>query len=110
MASLQRQLSGNFFEVRSKISRGILDGSISSELNGSHDFIGKTSRCSVMVFERYSTFGGNRVSLSVTLYQEGNGPIQLSAIASGGSRAIFAKINTLSEEAFLEKLREIVDE
>ena len=110
MASLQRQLNENFFELRSKITRGILDGSISSELNGSHDFAGKTSRCSVMVFERYSAFGGNRVSLSVTLYQEGNGPVQLSAVASGGSQAIFAKINTLSEDAFLEKLREIIDE
>lgn len=109
MASLQRQLSGSFHEIRSKIYRGILDGSISSELNGSHDFTGRNSRCSVMVFERYSAFGGNRVSLSVTLYQEGNGPVQLSAIASGGSQAIFAKINTFSEEAFLDKLREVVD-
>ena len=62
-----------------------------------------------MVFERYSAFGGNRVSLSVTLYQEGDGPVQLSAISSGGSQAIFAKVNTFSEEAFLNKLREIVD-
>ncbi|MBQ8623910.1 MAG: hypothetical protein IJ424_06030 [Oscillospiraceae bacterium] len=109
MASLQRRLSGSFFEIRSKIYHEIVSGSISCELNGSHDFTGKNSRCSVMVFERYSAFGGNRVSLSVTLYQEGDGPVQLSAISSGGSQAIFAKVNTFSEEAFLNKLREIVD-
>lgn len=109
MAQLERRLSGSFSEIRSKIHHGILDGSITAELNGSHDFTGRNSRCSVRVYERYSMFGGNRVSLSVTLYQEGDGPVYLSAVSSGGSRAVFAKVNTFSEEAFLDKLREIID-
>lgn len=108
MAQLERRLEGNFEEIRSRIHHGILDGSITAELNGSSDYVGKSSKCSFRVYERYSAFGGNRVSLGVCLYQEGNGPIQLSAIASGGSQAIFAKINTFSEEAFLDKLREII--
>ena len=60
------------------------------------------------VFERYSYMGGNRVSLNVTLFQVGDGPVELSAITSGGSQAMFFKINTLGEEAFLDKLREIL--
>lgn len=52
--------------------------------------------------------GGNRVSLNVTLFQVGDGPVELSAITSGGSQAMFFKINTLGEEAFLDKLREIL--
>jgi hypothetical protein len=52
--------------------------------------------------------GGNRVSLSVTLFQNGNGPVMLSAITSGGSQALFWKINTVGEKAFLDKLREIL--
>ena len=62
---------------------------------------------SVRVFERYSYMGGNRVSLNVTLFGNGD-TIQLSAITSGGSQAMFFKINTFGEEAFLDKLREIL--
>mgnify|MGYP003296055213 CR=1 FL=1 len=32
----------------------------------------------------------------------------VSAITSGGSQAMFFKMNTLGEEAFLDKLRELV--
>lgn len=50
------------------------------------DFECDGARCSVRVFERYSYMGGNRVSLNVTLFQNGNSPIQLSAITSGEYR------------------------
>jgi hypothetical protein len=59
------------------------------------------------VFERYSWSGGNRVSLSVTLFKGDEDKIYLSAITSGGSQAVFFKLNTLGEEAFLEKLRKL---
>ena len=75
--------------------------------NGS-DWTNGTVRCAVRVFERYSYMGGNRVSMNVTLFQAGNGPIQLSAITSGGSQAMFFKVNTLGEESFLDKLRELL--
>ena len=38
-----------------------------------------------------------------------SGPIQCSAIASGGSQAVFFKINTWGEETFLEKFEELVE-
>ena len=60
-------------------------------------------------FERYSYAGGNRVSLNITLFQNGEDPVQLSAITAGGSQAVFFKINTLGEEAFLDKLIELLD-
>ena len=60
------------------------------------------------VFERYSYFGGNRLCLNLTLFQAGNGPVQLSAITAGGSEAVFFKVNTIGEEAFLDKLEEIL--
>ena len=44
----------------------------------------------------------------MTLFQDGDGPIHLSAITAGGSQATFFKINTLGESAFLDKLREIL--
>ena len=49
--------------------------------------------------------GNNRVSLSVTLFQNGDEGIHLSAITSGGSQAVFFKINTWGEEAFLRSSR-----
>ena len=86
----------------------IEDGSMSASLEESSDFRSSDARCSVRVFERYSYAGGNRVSLSVTLFQNGDGPISLSAITAGGSQALFFKVNTWGEEAFLDKLRELL--
>ena len=108
MAKLEKTLQGNFNELLGRIESGILEGSMSASLEDSSDFVSDNARCSVRVFERYSYAGGNRVSLNVTLFQSGDGPVQMSAITAGGSRALFFKINTWGEEAFLDKLREFV--
>lgn len=71
-------------------------------------FFSGDARCSVRVFERYSYSGGNRVSLTVTLFQNSNDDIHLSAITTGGSQAMFVKINTFGEKAFLDKLKELI--
>ena len=60
------------------------------------------------VYERYSLLGGNRVSLTLTLVGEGN-RIFISAITSGGSQAMFVKMNTVGEESFLDKVAELLD-
>ena len=108
MAKLERTLSGEFNQLIKKIETGILNGSMSASLEDSSDFYGGDARCSVRVFERYSYAGGNRVSMNVTLFQNGNDEIRLSAITSGGSQAVLFKINTWGEEAFLDKLKEIL--
>ena len=108
MAKLEQTLRGNFSQILRNIENGILSSSISASLEESSDFYDNGARCSVRVFERYSYFGGNRLSMSITLFQNGDGPIRLSAVTSGGSQAIFFKINTWGEDAFLDKLREIL--
>ena len=108
MAKLERTLNGDFEQLLKKIENGILNGSISASLEDSSDFRMGDARCSVRVFERYSYAGGNRVSLNVTLFQNGNDEICLSAITAGGSQAMFFKINTWGEEAFLDKLKELL--
>ena len=108
MAKLEKTLRGNFSQILRDIEKGIMNSSISASLEESSDFYNNGARCSVRVFERYSFFGGNRVSMNVTLFQSGDGPIYLSAVTSGGSQAIFFKFNTFGEEAFLNKLREIL--
>lgn len=109
MAKLERTLSENFDELLDRIENGILNGSMSASLEDSSDFRCGAAKCSVRVFERYSYAGSNRVSLSVTLFQgEENAPVRLSAITAGGSQALFFKINTWGEEAFLDKLKELL--
>ncbi len=109
MAKLEQTFYGNFDQILHKIENGILNGSISASLEDSSDFHGNGARCSVRVFERYSYSGGNRVSLNVTLFQSGTDEVHLSAITAGGSQALFFKLNTWGEEAFLDKLREILE-
>ena len=108
MAKLEHKLNGDFDRWLGRIEEGILGGSVSASLEDSSDFRNGSARCSVRVFERYSYSGSNRVSLSVTLFQNGDGPINLSAITSGGSQAMFFKVNTWGEETFLEKLQELL--
>ena len=94
----------NFDTLLRKLERAIPDSSWSAELEAGSDFKDGSARCSVRVFERYSMVGGNRLSLTLTLFQNGDEPIRLSAIAAGGSQAVFFKMNTLGEDAFLEVL------
>lgn len=108
MAKLEQVIYGNFEQILRKIEDGILNGSASASLEDSSDFQSGSSRCSVRVFERYSWSGSNRVSLNVTLFQGEDDAIHLSAITAGGSQAMFFKINTVGEEAFLDKLRELL--
>ena len=107
MAKLEKTITGNFDEILGRIEDGILEGSISASLEDGSDFRIGDVRCSVRVFERYSYMGKNRVSMNVTLLGRGNS-VCISAITSGGSQAVFFKLNTFGEEAFLDKLREII--
>ncbi len=108
MAKLEERLSGEFEQTLKAIESGIIGSSATATLEASSDFISGTARCSVRVFERWSYMGSNRVSMSITLFQNGNENIYLSAITSGGSQAKFFKINTWGEESFLDKLRELL--
>ena len=103
MAKLEKTLQGDFDQLLKKVENAVMNGSASATLEDSCDWRTGDARCSVRVFERYSYAGGNRVSMNVTLFQSG-GPVKLCAITSGGSQAIFFKINTWGEETFLETL------
>lgn len=103
MAILRKTFTGDFNTLEGKVKNAVLNGSATASLEHSVGYVTPTGRCSVMVFERYSYWGNNRVSMSVTLFQSGE-KIELCAITSGGSQAMFWKVNTLGEEAFLETL------
>lgn len=104
MAKLEVRLKGNFDQILEDIQNEILSTSMSANIESFSDFSIGTNRCSVRVFERYSYLGQNRVSMNITLFQSAE-EILLSAISSGGSQAVFLKLNTFGEEAFLDTLQ-----
>ena len=108
MAIYTRYIDGNFNETLEKIHNGILDSSLSASYEDGSDWEKGDVKCAVRVDERYSTFGGNRVSLNVTLVGT-DGELFLTGITSGGSQAVFFKINTLGEDAFLDCLVELFE-
>ena len=93
-----------------KLEQEIPDSSWSADLEAGSDFKEGEARCSVRVFERYSMVGGNRLSLTLTMFQNADSPIRLSAITAGGSQAVFFKMNTLGEESFLDDVKDLLEE
>ena len=108
MAKYERRFSGDFYSALSALHDGILNGSASATYEDGSDCTAGDVRCAVRVYERYSLAGGNRVSLNLTLV--GNGQeLFLSAITSGGSQAVFFKLNTIGEESCLADVSRIAE-
>lgn len=111
MAILEKTIRNQKFDkILRKLEQEIPDSSWSANLEAGSDFTDGEARCSVRVFERYSMIGGNRLSLTLTMFQNGDSPIRLSAITAGGSQAVFFKMNTLGEESFLEDVKNLLEE
>ncbi|MDR0326226.1 MAG: DUF6054 family protein [Oscillospiraceae bacterium] len=108
MAKYECRLQGDFKELLGRVDHGIQKGSISASLEGGSDYSGNGIRCAVRVYERYSWFGGNRVSMNVTLIGKDD-ELFISVITSGGSQAVFFKINTFGEERFLQCAVDIIE-
>ena len=108
MAKYERNFQGDFNDLLNILDSKILNGSASASFEDGSDYSYNEIRCAVRVYERYSMMGGNRVSLNITLIGNGN-HLFLSAITSGGSQAVFFKMNTIGEESFLDSVREIVE-
>lgn len=85
MAILERTIRNqNFDALLHRLEQEIVSGSWSANLEASSDFREGSARCSVRVFERYSMMGG--------------------------SQAVFFMVNTLGEEAFLEEVKQVLDD
>jgi len=108
MAKFECNIQGDFATILATIDQGILQGSSSASLEDWSEFGWGDVRCGVRVYERYSMAGGNRVSLTVTLFGAGM-QYSLSGITAGGSQAMFWKVNTLGEETFLDELVRVVN-
>jgi hypothetical protein len=108
MAKYERKLVGDFHELLNWLHNDIVRGSISASYEDGSDINMGDIKLAVRVYERYSMVGGNRVSLSVVIAGQGRN-LSVTAITSGGSQAVFFKINTLGESAFLDVCRNSVE-
>ena len=107
MAKLEKTLQGDFNQIAHYINDSILNGSVSASFEDESIFTlpgGITVRH--LVYERYSAFSSNRVSLSIVLTSYWDDTVHISAITAGGSNAMFFKIDTVGEGTFLAKLEE----
>ena len=93
MAQYERHFTGSFQRLLVYLEQEVLNGSVTASREGGTDMTCGDVRCAVMVYERYSYLGNNRLSLTVTLFGRDD-DILLTAITSGGSQALFFKINT----------------
>ena len=109
MAKFERNLKGDFDSLLSTLDREILGRSVSASFQGGSNFVAGNVRCAVRVYERYSFVGSNRLAANITLFGDGDN-LSLSVISSGGSQAMFFKINTFGEEAMTNKIIKIVDQ
>ena len=108
MAKYEKRLKGDFQAFHDYLFDGVLNGSASASYEDGSDWEADGVRCAVRVFERYSWTGGNRVSMNLTLVGSGD-ELFLSAITSGGSQAMFWKLNTIGEESFLDCVAELAE-
>lgn len=105
MAKYECVVSGELDAFLTFVEEQIQRTSASASLEDRSDREADGVRMGVRVFERYSAGGGNRVSLTVAALA-GESGIHVVAITSGGSQAVFFKLNTIGEESFLGKAQE----
>ena len=110
MAKYESEIKTRIGALADYLHGEILNGSISASYEDGTDYTVGSMRVIFNVYERYSYLGGNRLSMTVTLFQGSpEEPVHLSAITAGGSQAMFFKINTFGEQAFLDRLIALVD-
>lgn len=108
MAKYECSVEGDFNSFVNYIENGILNGSLSASLEDVSDFKIDDVNVSVRVFERYSLFGNNRLSMNITFVNKGYKTL-VSVITSGGSSGAI-KIFSIGEHTFLDKFKELMED
>ena len=109
MAKFEKYVTGNFYDILNKLDKAVIKGSISATYEDGSEYHRDGIDFAIRVYERYSYFGKNRVSMAITIIGS-DGNYFVSAITSGGSQAVFFKINRWGEDAFLQTIRNALNE
>lgn len=108
MAKYEKRFKGDFNSFKDYIHNSIMKASSTVTYEDGSGIIMGDTKLAVQVYERYSMVGSNRVSLNISILAQDD-DIFVSAITSGGSQAVFFKINTIGEESFLDLFIEAVN-
>lgn len=103
MAILERTIRNqNFDALLHRLEQEIVSGSWSANLEASSDFREGSARCSVRVFERYSMMGGNRLSLTLTLFQNSDSPSAFRPSPPAAVRLFSSRSTPSARKRFLK--------
>lgn len=102
MAKYYKQFYHPFSEIYRFVDQTFSDLSSSTTLEAKDGDFTNATKFAVFVYERYSCFGRNRLSLTVCLLGD-ESSCKVYMVSSGGSQSIFKlyKIEALGEQAFL---------
>ena len=102
MARYDCELTGDADALVAHLDEAILRGSVSASLEEQVEHRAGDARMVVRTYERFSGFSSSRVSLTFAILAVGD-HLGVSAVSTGGSRAMFFKIDTVGEGSFLGK-------
>ncbi len=108
MAKYEASLTGSMDGFLSYFESSLFGANASASLEESSNYAQGEFSCALRVYERYSGWSNGRVSLTLLLVGT-RARFSVTAITAGGSQALFFKVNTLGEESFLSKARQIID-
>ena len=82
MAQYDTHLTGSISSLISYIDQAVLNGSMTASQEGGCDLTCGDVRCVTRVYERYSWWGGQRLSLTVTIFgRDGSDEITADDVA-----------------------------
>ena len=100
MARYDCELTGDADALVAHLDSEILSGSMSATLEEQVELRLGDARMIVRTYERFSGFSGSRVSLTFAILAVGE-RLGVSAVSTGGSRAMFFKMDTVGEGTFI---------
>lgn len=106
MAKYEARIKGDFDKVLDKLEKNILSSSKAISLKDKSDFKDNDIRCSIRVFAYYPMIGTG-ACLNITLFQNTDKYIDLSAISLGGFSFLPIKDG---EDKLIETLNKILNE
>lgn len=108
MAEYKKVYYTSFNQVYNFVSKRFPSLSSSTSVESTYRQDLENTSVGMIVLERFSYMGSNRVSLSVLMY--GNESVcYLCMTSSGGSQALFFKINRIGENNFLGKAIKVLE-
>ena len=109
MARAERTVKGDFQTIVKTLHDAVMNGSMSASFEEESVLSGEGYECVVRVYERYSWFGGNRVSMTIVVAGT-EGKFRITVITAGGSEGIFFKLNRVGEKSFLNTVIDAIEQ